>query len=332
MGTVPLEKRQRILHLAMETPNLPPIADYAAPFYITLILLEIAFILKWRARGAYETRDTVTSLLMGTGNVIVGLLLGSTVVAAIAAVYTFVYQFRLFDIGYAWWAFPVAFVLYDFYYYWEHRFSHTVRWGWASHVVHHSSQHYNLSTALRQTWTGYFTGFFVLAVPIVFIGFPPPVVAFVGSLNLIYQFWIHTEVIDRFPRPIEAVMNTPSHHRVHHGKNPRYLDSNYAGVFILWDRLFGTFVPEEKDDPVRYGLVKDIGTFNPLRVATHEYVGIFKDVTRPGLSLGQRLRYMFAPPGWSHDGSRKTSRDIRTEAGFERGEGPKAPAPVHAAE
>lgn len=315
----------------MEAPNLPDISSFAAPLYIGLILLEIALIAKFRARGDYETRDTVTSLLMGTGSVIVPLLLAGTAYAWLKALEIALYDWRLFDLGFEWWAFVIAFIGYDFVYYWSHRFQHTIRWGWASHVIHHSSQHYNLSTALRQTWTGLFTGFFVLSIPLILLGLHPAVIAFAASLNLLYQFWIHTEVIDRFPRWFEAVMNTPSHHRVHHGKNPRYLDSNYAGVFIVWDRMFGTFIPEEKSDPVRYGLVKDIGTFNPFRVATHEYVAIWKDSTQPGLTIGQRLRYLFSPPGWSHDGSRKTSKDIRAEAGFSKS-GAEAPAPLHPAE
>ena len=134
---------------------------------------------------------------------------------------------------------------------------------------------------------------------------------FVGGLNLIYQFWIHTEAIGKLPRWIEAVMNTPSHHRVHHVRNARYLDCNYAGVFIIWDRMFGTFVPELDEDRVDYGLVHNLGTFNPLRVAFHEWVGIFKDMTQRGLTLRERILYAVAPPGWSHDGSRQTSEGIK---------------------
>src|SRR3546814_77230 len=130
-----------------------------------------------------------------------------------------------------------------------HRAAHRVRWFWASHVIHHSSQHYNLSTALRQTWTGFFSLTFLFRLPLFLIGFPPAMVFFCAGLNLIYQFWIHTEAIGRMPRWFEAVMNTPSHHRVHHGVNPRYLDANYAGVFIIWDKMFGSFVPERDDDP-----------------------------------------------------------------------------------
>src|SRR5690606_13487459 len=147
-------------------------------------------------------------------------------------------------------------------YYWSHRFAHTVRWFWADHVVHHSSQHYNLTTALRQPWFNVFTLKFIwFGSWMVLLGFEPGMIAFCGALNLIYQFWIHTEVVGRLPKWVEAVMNTPSHHRVHHATNPRYLDSNYAGVFIVWDRLFGTFEPERDDDPCRYGIVRNLGTY-----------------------------------------------------------------------
>jgi hypothetical protein len=138
----------------------------------------------------------------------------------------------------------------------------------------------------------------------------PAMVLFVGGLNLIYQFWIHTEVIGRMPAWFEAVMNTPSHHRVHHATNPRYLDRNYAGVFIVWDRMFGTFVPERDDDRPRYGIVKDLGSFNLLWAAFHEWVGIAKDVWKAP-DLRARWNYIARPPGWSHDGSRDTSETIR---------------------
>ena len=193
-----------------------------------------------------------------------------------------VYQFRLFDIGIEfkswWWAWILCFFLDDLAYYAFHRSAHRVRWFWASHVIHHSSQHYNLSTALRQTWTGFFSLTFLFRLPLFLIGFPPAMVFFCAGLNLIYQFWIHTEAIKRLPKWFEAVMNTPSHHRVHHGVNPRYLDANYAGVFIIWDKMFGSFVAERDDEPVRYGIVKQLGSFNILWAAVHEWVGIAKDV------------------------------------------------------
>ena len=263
----------------------------------------------WHRKGDFETRDTLTSLLMGTGNVAAGLLLGFVSVTALM----WVWQFRLFDLGLHWWVFIVAFVFDDLRYYCYHRIAHRVRWVWAEHVNHHSSQHYNLSTALRQSWTGQITGMFILQVPMVLLGFHPAVIAFVYGFNLVYQFWIHTEAIGKMWRPFEFIFNTPSHHRVHHATNPRYLDANFAGTLIIWDRMFGTFVEELDEDVPRYGIVRNIGTFNPVRVAFHEWAGMLKDVFSPGLTLRERLLYMAAPPGWSHDGSRRTSEDLKAD-------------------
>jgi sterol desaturase/sphingolipid hydroxylase (fatty acid hydroxylase superfamily) len=207
-------------------------------------------------------------------------------------------------------------VLDDFNYYWVHRIGHRVRWLWAAHVNHHTSQHYNLSTALRQTWTGFFAVSFGLRIWPAFIGFSPAMILTVGAINTIGQFWIHTEAVRRMPRWFEFVFNTPSHHRVHHGRNPEYLDSNFAGTLIIWDRMFGTFVEEDRAVPVDYGLVKNLETFNPFTILTHEYVGIAKDASQRGLTVWQRFCYIFAPPGWSHDGSRLTSEDIKREAGL----------------
>ena len=190
--------------------------------------------------------------------------------------------------------------------------AHRVRWFWASHVIHHSSQHYNLTTALRQTWTGFFSIAFAFRLPLFVIGFHPLMIAFVKGLNLVYQFWIHTEAINKCPRWFEAIFNTPSHHRVHHATNPRYLDANYAGTLIVWDKMFGTFVPELAEDPPRYGIVKNLGTFNPLKVAFHEWVGIAKDLWA-AKSWRERAGYFLGPPGWSPDGSRQTSDSIKAE-------------------
>jgi sterol desaturase/sphingolipid hydroxylase (fatty acid hydroxylase superfamily) len=145
------------------------------------------------------------------------------------------------------------------------------------------------------------------------LGFPPAMVAIQKGISLVYQFWIHTEQVGRLPRWVEAVMNTPSHHRVHHATNPRYLDRNYAGIFIIWDRLFGTFVPEDDAEPCRYGIVKNIGSFNPIRIALHEWVAIAADLRR-AKTWRERLAYVFGPPGWSPDGSRQTSDQIRAQA------------------
>lgn len=284
---------------------------YAVPAFVILILAEM--IASWRSRHLerYETRDAAASLLTGTGSVIMG---GALAFIAVSVV-TFFYENRLATLPTSVATLLLCFVLDDLTYYWSHRFSHRVRWFWGNHVVHHSSQYFNLTTALRQSWFSNATGTFLFKVPLVLIGFHPLAIIFVASFNTIYQFWIHTEAIDRMPRWFEAVFNTPSHHRVHHARNPAYLDRNYAGTLIVWDRLFGTFVREDAAEPPRFGLVHNIATFNPLRIATHEFIDMGRDLARPELTLRQRFAYLFRPPGWSHDGSRMTSDAFRAQDG-----------------
>jgi sterol desaturase/sphingolipid hydroxylase (fatty acid hydroxylase superfamily) len=285
--------------------DLPDPVNIAVPVFIVLVLLEM-IVARRRDRARYNARDTLTSLGLGLGSTVAGVICAG----AVGASAIWFWNHRLFDIPFAWWAWPLCFVLDDLAYYAFHRSAHRVRWFWASHVIHHSSQHYNLSTALRQTWTGFLSLAFVFRLPLFLIGFPPAMVFFCAGLNLIYQFWIHTETIGRMPRWFEAVMNTPSHHRVHHATNPRYLDRNYAGVFIVWDRMFGTYTPEHDEERPRYGIVKQLGSFNLLWAAFHEWIGIAKDVWRaPGLK--NKIGYIVAPPGWSHDGSRDSSETIR---------------------
>jgi sterol desaturase/sphingolipid hydroxylase (fatty acid hydroxylase superfamily) len=255
--------------------TFPDPVQMAIPAFIVAIIIEM-FAIKAGARGDYDWRDTATSLLMGFGNTFAAVLFGATVVGIGVALHAF----RLFDIPVAWWSLALCFVADDFLYYWFHRTAHRVRWFWASHVVHHSSQHYNLSTALRQTWTGQFSLSFIFRLPLFLAGFDPRMILFCAGLNLVYQFFIHTEAVRRLPLGLEYWLNTPSHHRVHHGTNARYLDRNYGGVFIIWDRLFGTFEPERDDEPVRYGIVKNLATFNPLWVAVHEWVGIGRDLAK----------------------------------------------------
>lgn len=286
-------------------PHLPNPVNLAVPAFVLLVAVEM-LIARFKGRHRYEPKDTLTSLALGTGSTVAGALTG----AAVFGMAMWLYQFRLTTIGWAWYWFALCFVLDDFAYYLFHRSAHRVRWFWASHVIHHSSQHYNLSTALRQTWTGFISLAFLFRMPLFLIGFHPAMVFFVAGVNLIYQFWIHTEVIGRMPRWFEAVMNTPSHHRVHHATNPRYLDKNYAGVFIVWDRWLGTFEGERDDERPRYGIVKNLGSFHLFWAAFHEWWGIAKDVwTAPGLRA--KINYVIREPGWSHDGSRDTSDTIR---------------------
>lgn len=194
---------------------------------------------------------------------------------------------------------PLAWLLavlgWDFVYYWNHRVMHESRILWAMHVQHHSSERYNLSTALRQPVTGPFTIAFPYAMGL--LGVRPELVAHARAINLIYQYWIHTEVIKSIG-PAESVLNTASHHRVHHGANPQYIDKNYGSILITWDKLFGSFEPEV--EPVRYGLTKNIKSFNPLTITAHEYRDIFKDVAAAP-SLRDKLRYMFSGPGWAYE-------------------------------
>lgn len=293
----------------MDHPTFPNVTQLAVPLFVIGVLAEFVLIRLRRVRGEYETRDTAASLLMGVGNVVAGMTLGIVSYKALMLVW----QYRFFDLGISVWTGIAAFLIDDLRYYLYHRIAHRSRWVWAEHVNHHSSQHYNLSTALRQSWTGLFTGMFVLQVPLVLAGFHPALIAFAFGFNLLWQFWIHTEAVGKLWPWFELVFNTPSHHRVHHATNPRYLDANYAGTLIIWDRMFGTFVEELETDPPRYGIVRNLGTFNPVRIAFHEWVAMLKDAMRPGLTPGQRFGYLFRPPGWSHDGSRKTSHDLKAD-------------------
>ncbi|WP_102868936.1 sterol desaturase family protein [Pseudovibrio exalbescens] len=284
---------------------IDPIA-YSVPAFIILMIVEGVLALRGRWRG-YELKDTVISLSMGIGSLVVKVIVGAAVTYAAL---TWAYGYRLIeDLPVTWWSVALCYLLYDFAYYWEHRLGHEYRWFWASHVNHHSSQHYNLSTALRQTWTGTIALTFLFGMPVAFIGFPPEMVYFAASLNLVYQFWIHTELIDRIG-PLEYVLNTPSHHRVHHATNPRYLDSNYGGTLIIWDRMFGTFTEEVREEPPRYGIGRDLGTTNIFYVAFHEWLAILRDL-RSVRSLRELVGYTFGPPGWSPDGSRMTTAQAK---------------------
>ena len=262
------------------------------PAFILLMVIEAVSyrFLPDEGEIGYTMRDTATSIAMGIGSVIVNL--GWNALAL--ATFLLVYHVTPLRVAPTWWSWVLAFVLFDLTYYWQHRADHRVRILWASHVNHHSSRAYNLSTAVRQTWTGIGTMPFVL--PMVALGFNPTVIFAVYSVNLLYQFWIHTERIGKMWAPFELVFNTPSHHRVHHAANPQYLDKNYAGVFIVWDRLFGTFEPEV--EPPVYGLTKNIDTYNPLRVAFHEYAAIRRDLAA-ARGVAARLGILFRPPAWS---------------------------------
>jgi len=289
-------------------PNFPPVIIYAIPFFVLAMLLEF-FVASTKNIKSYTAKDAFSSIAMGLGNVFIGLVSKLFIFAALYYVYE---NFRVFTIPITWWSFIILIFLDDFSYYWFHRTSHENRFFWASHVVHHSSKHYNLSTALRQTWTGSFYSFiFWLWLPL--IGFHPGMIIFQMSISLLYQFWIHTELIQKTPKWIEFFFNTPSHHRVHHGSNPIYLDRNHAGILIIWDKLFGTFQPELKSEKVKYGLVVNIKTYNPIFIAFNEWGALFKDLNTKNISVRDRIRYLYKPPGWKHDGTGKLSTDLKEE-------------------
>lgn len=275
---------------------------YSIPAFIVLMVLEGLWTRRHPEVRGYERRDTAASLSMGLLNVIVA---GVAKFASIP-LFALLYEHRIASPGTAWWSWLVLLFAEDVCYYWFHRCHHEVRLLWAAHVNHHSSERYNLSTALRQTLLTPLTGPLFWA-PLAIFGYPPWMILTAQAWSLLYQFWLHTEAIDRLG-PLEWVMNTPSHHRVHHGKNVQYLDRNHGGIFIVWDRLFGTFEPE--GERVVYGLTKDIHTFNLVQIGFHEIVAIVVDVRRAP-SLRAKLGYLFAPPGWSHDGSTKTARQLR---------------------
>jgi len=271
---------------------------YAVPFFVLLLLVEALTYRHLQRDGlvGYELEDTRTSLVMGTGNVAVNVAWKLAVVAVYAALYELT-PLRL-DPG-DWWVWVLLFFADDLAYYVFHRVSHESRVFWASHVVHHSSQHYNLSTALRQTWVP--MTYLPFWLPLLLLGFEPWMVLLAQSWSLIYQFGLHTERIGKLPRPLEAVLNTPSHHRVHHGANEQYLDRNYGGILVIWDRLFGTFEPE--GERVQYGLTTNLTTFNPVRVAFHEYTALAHDL-RAARSWRTRWNLLLRGPGYEPPTSR----------------------------
>ena len=258
----------------------------AVPFFFVLIAVEFV---ATRRRSRYRFADAVTDLSCGVGQRVTLLFYEALLLVA----YTFVYQHaRLFDLearpGVAW---LVAMVGVDFIYYWWHRASHRVNVLWAAHIVHHQSEDYNLAVALRQ---GVLTPVTALpfSLPLALLGVPPLVYVIADAINTLYQFWIHTESV-RSLGPLEAVLNTPSHHRVHHGRNPQYLDKNYGAILIVWDRLFGTFAPER--EPVVYGITKPLRSFNPLWAQVHHFVELAAEARAAG-TAGGWWRTWFLPP------------------------------------
>lgn len=259
----------------------------AIPFFALMIALE-AWYAHRKGSDAYLSRDAWTNILIGFVSVAFGAVFG----IFIAVIYTAAYEFAPYKFpAEAWWTWVALFFIDDLAYYWFHRVSHESRLFWNFHVVHHSSVFYNLSVAVRQSWFGGLVHWLFYA-PVMLLGFAPWMFALMHGFNLIYQFWIHTKFIKTLG-PFEYVLNTPSHHRVHHGVNNPYLDKNYAGVLIIWDRMFGSFV-KETEEP-KYGIIKPIDGYNPLWINTHGWVEMWREMKTRDNFLS-KMRCLFASP------------------------------------
>ncbi|WP_241153696.1 sterol desaturase family protein [Nocardioides pantholopis] len=286
---------------SLPEPLRDPVA-LAMPFFVVFVVVEAlaAYFLEDEGPdgiagfAGYDRRDTVASLSMGAVSVVTMALWKSAGLAVYAVLFAYVAPWQL--PADAWWTWALAIVGVDFFFYWAHRVAHRVRLVWATHQAHHSSEHFNFATALRQKWNN--SHELVIWAPLPLLGVPPALVFFGFSVSLVYQFFVHTERIRTLWRPIELVFNTPSHHRVHHGSDPEYLDRNYGGILIVWDRLFGSFQPELHRPT--YGLTTPVGTYHVLRLQTHEYAAIARDV-RATPRLRDKLGYVFGPPGWRPD-------------------------------
>lgn len=260
-----------------------------APVFLGLIALEAWY---WRTRrpDAYSLVDTLSN----AGLALMHQAADAVAWTVVIGVYYLVHAHRLFDIAVSAWTILGLFVAQDFLYYWFHRASHRIRWLWASHVTHHSSERLNLSTAFRQSLTYPVSGMWLFWLPLAWLGFAPAHIIAVVAINLGFQFFVHTQAIGKLGW-LEHVFNTPSIHRVHHARNPKYIDRNYAGVLVVWDRLFGTYVEEDPAVPCEYGIVGQIHSHNPLRLTFHEWIAMFRDARHAG-GLRKGAAQLLCPP------------------------------------
>lgn len=294
---------------------LPDVVLWSVPAFLLLTVVEMVsyrFHPDEDAAG-YEAKDAATSVTMGLGSLVFDALWK----IPILAVYAAVYALSPLSIPILWWTVPLILLGQDFCYYWSHRGHHVIRVLWACHVVHHSSRKFNLTTALRQPWTSLTVWPFYL--PLLALGVHPAALVFSSSVNLVYQFWIHTERVGKLPAPVEFWLNTPSHHRVHHASQGDYLDRNFGGILIVWDRLFGSFAAET--EPCVYGLTKNVASYNPLVVATHEYRAMGRD-WRAARSWSERAGRLLRGPGWQPaPAPQPTGRPLVPGVGGPPGEG-----------
>jgi sterol desaturase/sphingolipid hydroxylase (fatty acid hydroxylase superfamily) len=258
--------------------------------------------------------ESVRNFMLGAGYQTTELLFAGLIAFP---VYALAYYYRLWDIPLTPLTGLLLWLLTDFCFYWMHRSSHRVRWLWAAHVTHHSSERMNFSTAMRQNATNIFNGGWLFYVPLALLGFNPVWIGVCYALSLVYQFFIHTTLVGRLHPVIEFLFNTPNHHRVHHGRNTAYIDTNYGGVFILFDRLFGTFTQERADQPIEYGITRPVDGDGLLISWLHEYRDLFRDMARSGPLL-QRLQHLWRPPEWERDSANKEA-EIQSEQSHPHG-------------
>ena len=264
---------------------------YSIPIFFLLIGVEL-LIVRMKGLPYYRFNDAITNLSCGIGSQVSGIFMKFLTFG----VYVIIYNHSPLSgrIPYNYLTIILLFLGVDFFYYWFHRLAHEISIMWGSHVVHHQSEEYNLTVALRQAWVqGAFSWVFYL--PLAFIGFDPYMFATIASLQTLYQFWIHTKVIDKMPAWFEYVFNTPSHHRVHHGVNPKYIDKNHAGTLIIWDRIFGTFQSEEEE--VVYGITTQPRSWNPLWLNFEYWIDLFKDTAKVHKPI-DAVRMLTLAPGW----------------------------------
>ncbi|MBW4619064.1 MAG: sterol desaturase family protein [Cyanosarcina radialis HA8281-LM2] len=263
---------------------------FAYGIALAIALLE-AMLIQRTGQSSFSWKESLTSLGIAIGHRISNAIFGAISIAS----FSLAWEHRLFTIHLdRWWAIFWLFLGIEFFYYWHHRAAHEIRWLWATHAVHHSPRHLNLSAAYRLGWTGWLSGNFLFFMPLCWLGFHPIAVAMGLALNLMYQFWIHTELIGKLGW-LECLLNTPSHHRVHHAANPEYIDRNYGGVLIIFDRLFGTFTEERSDGRIIYGLTHSLRSHNPLTVVFYEWGRLFRDLIA-AKTWRDRLRAIFGRP------------------------------------
>lgn len=259
------------------------------PIFFILILIELSYSF-YKKLGYYRLNDSISNLSQGTGQQLLDIFMKASLFFGYTYIYT---NWRFFTIQTTWIVAILLFIGVDFFYYWFHRMSHQVNALWAAHIVHHQSEEYNLTVALRQSWIqGWFSWVFYL--PLAFLGFNPILFLTISSLVTLYQFWIHTKAIKHLGF-LEYILNTPSHHRVHHGSNPKYIDKNHAGTLIIWDKMFGTFQKEEEE--VVYGITKPLASWNPIWANLHYWNELLASAKKAS-SFKDRVKIFIMPPGW----------------------------------